>query len=225
MGSFHIHIPRGEISISEMLSRVPRAFRDQAEKGFTILATVSPDHYAEILRAAVVAVQSRRPPLEELEKALDLSKSDISMLFSAAMLTVPVVGQDGGDTSNDFIAAAVRGRIIAENIAEKVRPFVDTVVAERTKITRAIQRGSLPNQVFPSLTNFEVAVDLRMLFEKDAVAEGIAVAVMHLDTDADGEEIWFQASRDQLEQLKDDIEDALKKMGLAETWGQRESKS
>jgi hypothetical protein len=148
----------------------------------------------------------------------------LALLFAAAMLTVPVVGQDGGDTSGEFIAAAVRGRIIAENIAEKIRPFVDAVIAERVQITRAIRRGSLPTQVLPSLASFDVVVDLRMLFEKETVAEGLAVAVMHLDTDSDGEEMRFQASREQLEQLKDDIEDALRKMELAETWGRREPK-
>jgi len=79
MGSFNIHIPSGATSMSDLLSTVPRAFREQAEKGFAILAKVSPEHYGEILRAAVVAVQSRRPPLEELGKALGLPKNDISL--------------------------------------------------------------------------------------------------------------------------------------------------
>jgi len=211
--------------MSDLLSRVPRQFREQAEKGFGILAGVSPRHYAEILRAAVIALESRQPPLEELGRALELPQNDISLLFAAAMLTVPVVGQSGGDSSSDFIAAAVRGRIMPEGLAEKIRPFIDTVVSERAQITRAVRRGSLPRQVMPSLTDVEIVVDLRMLFEKDVVAEGLAVAMMHIDTDENGQEVWFQASRDQLTQLKSDIEDAIKKMELAEAWSRREPKA
>jgi hypothetical protein len=225
MGSFNIPMPGVEHSMSDLLSRVPRQFREQAEKGFAILATVSPHHYAEVLRAAVATLESRQPALEELQKALELSQNDISLLFAAAMLTVPVVGQSGGDSSSEFIAAAVRARIIPEGAAEKVRPFVETVVAERTHITRAIRRAALPRQLLPSLSNVEMLVDLRMLFDKDVVAEGLAVAVVRVETDEDDQQMCFQASREQLGQLKSDIEETIKKMDLAEEWGRREPKA
>jgi hypothetical protein len=47
-----------ERPISEALSGVPRAFKDQARKGFVVLAEVGPNHYAEVLRAVVTTLES-----------------------------------------------------------------------------------------------------------------------------------------------------------------------
>jgi hypothetical protein len=59
IGSFNITIPRSERPVAEIVSRVPRAFRDQAEKGFVVLAEVAKQHYAEILKAVVIALAAR----------------------------------------------------------------------------------------------------------------------------------------------------------------------
>jgi hypothetical protein len=56
--SFNLTIPRLERPISEALSGVPRAFKDQARKGFVVLAEVGPNHYAEVLRAVVTTLES-----------------------------------------------------------------------------------------------------------------------------------------------------------------------
>jgi hypothetical protein len=58
MGSYNFTIPRTERPV-DLLSRMPRAFKDQAEKGFVVLAEVSKQHYAELLRAVVVTLESK----------------------------------------------------------------------------------------------------------------------------------------------------------------------
>jgi hypothetical protein len=223
MGSFNITIPRSERPFAEIVSRVPRVFRDQAEKGFVVLAEVGKQHYAEILKAVVIALESKKAPLENLEKYLNLSKNDLSALFAAAMLTVPILGEGGN--AEEFISTAVKVGLLTQNLVPKIQPFIDTVVAERAQIGRAIRRAALPALVLPFLSNFEVAVDLRMGFEQEAVVDAVSVAVVHIDTDVNGKEIWFQASKQQMEELKSDIEDAIKRMDTAEAWGVRESKA
>ena len=198
---------------------MPRAFRDQAEKGFAVLAELSKQHYAELLRAVVVAIESNKPPLEDLEKNLKISANDLSSLFAAAMLTVPVLSQ--GINAEEFITSAVKTGIIPQNLVSKIQPFVDAVVAERAQIGRAIRRAALPAQVLPYMSDFEVAVDIRLAFEEEAVLEAVPVAIVHIDTDANDEEIWFQASIQQMRKLKSDVEQAIKRMEAAEAWSTR----
>jgi hypothetical protein len=220
MGSFNFTIPRTGRA-TDMLSRMPRAFKDQAEKGFEVLADLSRQHYAELLRAVVVTIQSNKPPLDDLEKSLKLSINDLSSLFAAAMLTVPIIGQ--GINAEEFISSAVKASMIHQDLVAKIQPFVDTVVAERPQIERILRRAALPVQVLPSMSGVEVVVDLRLAFEEGTVLEAVPVAIVHIDTDANGEEVWFQASLNQMRELKSDVEEAIKQMEAAEAWGTRRS--
>ncbi len=223
MGSFNFTIPRFERPIQDILTRMPRAFKEQAEKGFTVLADVGQQHYAEILQAVLVGLESKKAPLEELEKSLKLSINDLSSLFAASMLTVPILGEGG--SAEEFINSAVKVGVIPQSLVPKIQPFVDTVVAQRAQIGRAIRRAALPAQVLPYISNAEIVVDLRMAFEEQAVVEAVPVAIVHIDTDANGQEIWFQGSKQQMQQLKNDIEEAIKQMEAAAAWSRREPKA
>jgi hypothetical protein len=222
MNPLRITVPRLERPIADVLGRMPRSFRDQAEKGFTVLAGVGPQFYAEILQAVLVGLETQEPPLEELQKSLKLPPNDLSALFAAAMLTVPMLGQ--GIDGPEFIDGAVKQGIISQQTASKIKPFIDAVIAQSTPIGKAIRRTALPARVLPYVSNVDIAIDLRIGFEKGAVEDAVPVAVIHIDTDIVGQEIWFQASRQRMLQLKNDIDEALKQMEAAETWSQREPK-
>jgi hypothetical protein len=221
--SLSFTIPRMEGPIPDALTSMPRAFREQARKGFKVLAEVGPQHYAEILQAVIVTLESRRAPLEDLEKHLALSKYDVSSLFAASMLVVPLLSE--GVNADEFAAAATKADLIPLELLPKIKPFIDTVVSERPQIGRAMRRATLPAEVLPFVTDVEIAVDVRLAFEGETVREVAPVAMVHIDTDATGEEIWFQASKRQMERLKGDIDRAIKRMEAAETWSRRESKS
>jgi hypothetical protein len=218
--SFNFTIPRFERPIADILARVPRAFRDQAEKGFVVLAKVSPQHYALILNAVIVTLESKKTPFESLEASLGISKNDLGHMFAAAMLTVPILG-DGG-TAEEFLGQAVKTRLIEQSLVPGLEPFINTIVSERSVISKAIRRSALPAQVFPYFSDIEIAVDLRMGFDGDEVAEAVPIALVHIDTDTSASEIWFQCSKQQMMQLKNDIDAAVKKMEAADTWGKRE---
>jgi len=221
MGSFNVAVP-GSGDPTDVLSRLPPAFRAQAEKGFEVLADVDKQHYGDLLRAVVVTVEGNKPPLEDLENSLKLAKGDVNSLFAAAMLTVPPLAQ--GISQEQFLASIVKAGIVPQSLVPKIQPFVATVIAESAQIARKMRRASLPNQVLPYLSNIEVVVDLRIAFEKEAVSEVVPVAIVHIDTDAYGEEIWFQASIELMRQLRSDVDEAIKRMEAAEAWSNRRSR-
>lgn len=209
--------------MSEALAGAPRAFREQAKKGFKVLAGIGQQHYAEILRAVVLTLESRQPPFEDLAKRLSLSKDDISSLMAAAMITVPLLGNGG--TAEEFTSAAIKVDMLSADLVSEIRPFIQVVVADRSQIGRAIRRAAMPSQVLPFLADVEIVVDLRMAFEDQKISEAVPVAIVHVDTDAEGEEIWFQVSRSQMERLRNDVDAAIKRMELAEAWTLREPAS
>jgi hypothetical protein len=56
MGSLSFTIPRFERPIPDILARIPRQFREQAEKGFAVLAGVGQQNYAVILQARLANI-------------------------------------------------------------------------------------------------------------------------------------------------------------------------
>jgi hypothetical protein len=187
-----------------------------------VLADVAPAHYAEILQAVIVAVEGRKAPISKLSETLRLSLGQTNSLFAAAMLCVSVIGESGN--ADEFMQVTSSAGVIREEAASKVRPFVETIVSQQPQIGRTIRRASLPAQVLPAISNFEVVIDLRLAFDDGAVTDSVPVALLHVDTDAEVEELWFQASREQLQQMRNDIDGALRKMDAAEAWGKREPK-
>jgi hypothetical protein len=205
-----------------MLARLPRAFRDDAEKGFRVLSRIPSEKFEEIIQRAIVMVESRRPPIDGLRASLGLSASDISSVFAAAMLMIPFVGE--GVTTAEFSDAATTAKLIDSEFVAKLKTFFDAFVAQAKPVAEAIKRSSVSDQVLPSFYEMDIAVDMRLAFSGDKVDIAVPVAVLHVDTDAEDRQIWFQCSKQQLAFIRDDIDDALKKMELAESWARREPK-
>jgi hypothetical protein len=212
-------VPNPGRPVTEVISRLPRAFREDAEKGFIVLASVPEKYFNQIVETAISMMETQRPPLEDLQKDLSLNKSDASSLFSAVMVVIPLF--DKSTSANEFLDGAVKTKLIDDAIAPKLRPFVDAVASHASDIATAIKRATLTNQCLPSFYDMDVTVDLRIGFEEGRVDVVVPVALIHLDTDAQKQELWFQASKQQLILIKDDIEAAIQKMDAAEEWGAR----
>lgn len=199
---------------------MPRGFREDAEKGFIVLASLPDKFYDQIVQSAIVMMESQRPPVEDLKKALGLSQADAGSVFSAAMVVVPLFDRTT-TTADDFFDAAIKTKLIDAATYPKVKPFVDRVASHGSEIASAIKKATLADQVLPSFMDLDVTVDLRIGFEEGRVDVAVPIALIHIDTDAEREELWFQCSKQQLLLIKDDIEAALKKMEAAEAWGAR----
>ena len=219
MGAVRFNVPHSGRPVSEVIARLPRSFRDDAEKGFIVLASVPERHYDQIVQSAIIMMESRRPPVEELKKALGLTQSEAGSVFSAAMVVVPLF--DKTTTVDDFFDAAIKTKLIDASTYPKVKPFVDRVASHGSEIASAIKKATLSDEGLPSFMDLDVTVDLRIGFEEGRVDVAVPIALIHIDTDAEREELWFQCSKQQLLLIKDDIEAALKKMDAAEAWGSR----
>ena len=217
--SFNITLPRTDLPLAEALARAPRAFREQAQKGFRVLAGVGKEHYGEIIDAVMRALESKQPSFNELAKSLSLPVDQMGGVLAAALLIVPLLANRG--TPEEFRNEATRTGLLAPDIGQAIEPFAESVVEKRGELRRIMRRAALTAQVMPSLSNVEIAVDVREDFEEHEVYEAVPVAMLHFDTDSNNTEIWFQASKSQMEQLRKDIDVAIKQIETAEVWARR----
>jgi hypothetical protein len=140
-------------------------------------------------------------------------------LLAAAMLIVPLLANRG--TPEEFSSEATKAGFLPADVGQAIVPFSQSVFERRVELARVMRRVALPSQVLPYLSDVEIVVDVRMDFEDQEVYEAVPVAMLHLDTDTNNTEIWFQASKSQMEQLRKDIDAAIKRMEIAESWARR----
>ena len=223
MASFNITIPQVARPISESLGAMPKAFRELAKRGFRVLASIEKIHYPEIMRAVAVTLDTRESPFADLEKTLGRTREELSSLMAAAMVAVPMLGSGG--TTQEFTAAALQADLLETDDVRQVVPFLDAIIADRAHLGRVLRRATASGETLPSLAAFDITVDVRIAFEDQAIVDGVAVVIVHVDTDADGGELWFQASKAQMERLKKDVDTALRRMELATAWVEGRSSS
>jgi len=217
--SFNIVIPRRDMPLGEALARAPRAFREQAQKGFRVLAALGSDHHRAVIDGVMAALENRQSAMTDLGKRLLLSPEQTSGLFAAAMLLVPLLVSRS--SPEEFKAEAIKVGFLPLEVAEGIMPFAGSVLENKEALNRAIRRSSLSSQVWPSLSGVDIVVDVRMDFEDEEVFETMPVAVCHIETDTDKAEIWFQASKSQMEHFRSDLDEAIKRMEIAETWARK----
>jgi hypothetical protein len=68
MGSHSFTIPRARL-MPDVLKGIPKSFRDQAEKGFVVLAEVGPQVYSEIVQAVFKTLDTKNPHLMSSKKS------------------------------------------------------------------------------------------------------------------------------------------------------------
>ena len=115
----------------------------------------------------------------------------------------------------------MQGAKLAEpSQTEGLLEFARLLEGERGEIERRMELGRLESEVLPSLSGLYITVDLRLKFRKSKNL-AVPVAVFHLATDAYQQEVWFQASKSDVERMLKQLKDALDQMESAEKWAAR----
>jgi hypothetical protein len=217
--SFNVTLGRRNMPLSEALARAPRAFREQAQKGFRILSGLGKEQYGLVVDVVIGTLERGQPSLVELGKRLSMTEDETTSLFAAAMIVVPLLINQ--KTPEEFRTEATKAGFLPPEVADASVPFAKSVYEKREALGRVMRRSALPSQVLPTLTNVEIVVDIRMDFEDQEVYEAVPVAMFHIDTDVSNTELWFQASKSQLEHFRDDLSETIKRMEIAETWARK----
>jgi hypothetical protein len=119
-------------------------------------------------------------------------------------------------TADDVVNAG-KGRLFEPAQEVTGKSIVDAIYASREEIKATVDRAQLAGEVLPSLYSLDIAVDMRIRVSEGELKTFVPVAVVHLDTDITGLEVWFQLSRGEVEEMVHKLSRCLEDMKLAET--------
>jgi hypothetical protein len=218
--SFRLNLNDPNITLTEILSRFPPAFKGQFALGIRQIAKLTDkqiSHLLEVVKDSIAATT----PVDDKDVAsrFGMEPEDATaMLLAANILVVTLVP---GKTSPEQMLLQLRNAsVIEEKESSSPIRFLNSVERIRGSVTEALQLSSLVAEGLPILTEFETTVDIRPAFDKEnnTITMAVPVLIMHLDTDKYGAEIWLQINKRQLEKIIDDLKTALHQMNKAEQW-------
>jgi hypothetical protein len=198
------------------IESVPNATRARMREGFGYLSELSPEVRKDLVARVTGTFMSGSNTinLEPLVAATSLKTSQVAAIVTALTATLGIAVQSEA-SSADFLTAS-KGKFFDPEDEAVVTSVVNEVVAGRAEARDAFEVRRLANETLPALSSFDVSVDLRLRFEDSRILDGIPVALIHLDTDATGQEIWFQAARAEVEMMLHELQKTLRQMDLAE---------
>ena len=118
------------------------------------------------------------------------------------LLQVPVSAQD-------FVQAGLDSSAVSEDHAAGLRRFARLVVDARPELQEQANLSRLGNTVLPTLRTFDLALDVRVQVVDSAVARSVPVVLAYVDTDSEGQVIWFQMAESAVRHLRDDLSSML----------------
>jgi hypothetical protein len=217
MGSYRVNISSSARPLADGMRELSARFKADLRVGFAALSTLPNVQYHQLLSMVTDSIGGVAGIKPEEAKALGTTPDEAAALFSAATyMTVTLTWRDV--TAAEFVKTGVSAALIRETDADGLIAFAELVVVQRVGLREILTRARLSSVVLPVLTNFDVTVDVRLGFEDGRVAAALPVVLVHLDSDAEGQEIWFQVNRRQLERLVGDLTTALKEVEIAERW-------
>jgi hypothetical protein len=224
MGSFHLNIgARGPIS--ELFAGMPAGLKGFMREGFASLAKIPQSKRDELMQVILDSIDSGTVGTErEAQTKLGVSADDSRALLTAAGLIASTLSRRD-DSPEALVQELEKAGALDAVDRPAVLRFASDVVAERSTVKQAVERSQLAGSVMPSLMLFESAVDVRLSFDKNRVAFSVPVLMVHIDTDAEGQEMWLQLSRRQVQRVIEDLQEALKQMSSADAWLNKSSKA
>lgn len=219
MPDFSIHIPAGS-PLDENVSGLPDEIKTYLGKGFAALARLPEDKLQALME---VSEENMASPFvasrADIASKLGINAEDVTVLMTAiSFATFTLTSR--ADTPEAFVRALTSANVVLAAHALSALRLAQAIGGKRAALREALERSRIASAVLPSLVQFSTVTDLRLGFEKGQVGFAVPVVVIHLGTDAEGEEIWFQANEKQLENLIKDLEEARRRIDEAEKWAQ-----
>ena len=220
MGSFSVRLPVGTVP-PEFFSDIPKSARNFLKKGFSVVARLYPK-YAEVLPSIAVesVVSGAEPEPSDVGAKLGINLDDARALLGAISFLAVIASAGEKDAVPQTMDALVSAQMLEKDSQGPITSLLTVLQSERTRVSGAVRRSALSSRLLPSLTDLELMIDVRVEFEKDQVGLAVPVLLVHVDTDAAHEELWFQMNKRQVEKAVDDLKQALARLEQAEKWVQ-----
>lgn len=197
---------------------MPTEIREYVKDGFTVLSKLPQQKFDEVRRVTLEAVEAGGNVGEAgLAARLDINKTEVrSLLAATSLFATFLLSRD--EKLGELVTSAVEAKLIRPDDSPAVLMFYEAIERDRPMHKEAMERYRSVSSGLPSLLEFETNVDMRFGFEKGRVGFATPMLLVHLDTDAQGQEVWLHLTKKQVVRVVNELQDALRKMEEAEKW-------
>jgi hypothetical protein len=218
MPTFSLTVSESSGPISDEFAAIPDNLKDRMRKGFSNLPKLSPENSQALVELVLKTLPNRKFQADDdLLSKLGLDPDATASLFTAVAMASLILSNRKED-SEQFTNAAIQARVMNEPDKEHAKAFLEAVIKNRPAFKLALDREQVGQQVLPSISNFETSVEVRLRFNEDQIALAVPVVVIHIDTDSEGQRVWFQLTKSELKQVIEQLQKALRRIEHAERW-------
>lgn len=187
-------------------------------EGFAQLQALDEQKFAKLVAMGEQTLVGSPVPVDRAAADLGVAEGVADLILSASSMTMYACGRYGGElTAADLSGVLVEaGLLTSSDLGAKLEPFFARVLQKHAQLRTDIERQDDARSVLPNMMRFELNVDVRVKFQQNEIRSFIPVVIGHVDTDAEGQLIWFQLTKEQLLRLQDDIKDAVTQVAALE---------
>jgi hypothetical protein len=210
-------MPTPHRSVRDVVADFPDRVKAASRRGFSLASKLPESDRERLIREFVTQLQDGGVgiPIAPIARALGMPNSQAAELVTAMSLVSGLLGSEG--YSAEDVLTGGESQLFDTSNATVARAIVVSILQHAGKSFQSdFERRTLATENLPSLTSFDVTVDLRLKIENEEVKDGVPVAIVHIDTDAANRELWLQLTRGDVKTLIDTLTDAQKRMEVAE---------
>ncbi|MGY2808686.1 hypothetical protein [Bradyrhizobium sp. USDA 4506] len=180
---------KGVEELEGRLSRYPQQALLFFQAGFSSAASLPEEARRHVLAEMISNFQrgTRRLDSSNLRKITGLSENGADQLATVYSLVIGLLSETTA-TPDEFIVAA-ENKVFLEKDRSVAKSIATEVCNARPKIQETVARTRLAGEVLPSLSTFDLSIDVRVRVENGAIGIAVPVAVVHIDTDADNRDL------------------------------------
>ncbi len=208
--------PFGE-QLTQAFESMPPPVRKGIQSGFEVVGQIDPGQVGDLATPALESLRghSTDARLAKLSEKLGLSLDELRWAIAGATMLALALTTSGEDPASVINSLSKSGMV-----SSAAKPGVErlSVALSQAPVAEALEHRRIASEVLPSLTFFEATVDARIGFKEEAIKSIIPIALFHINTDADGQQVWLQATKSQVAEIADDLQRILKKMDAVEEW-------
>jgi hypothetical protein len=204
-----------DVSLSDAVKGLRPPTLSHIRKGVTELGNLDEAILPTVIALARDALKSQiNPDEDQVSKDLNLPPEKAIGIISAASFLSFILSSGRYDLQS-FVREGLEVKLLNEELASKLQPFITAVLKDQPNVKDELEEFSLASEVLPALTTFDLTVDLRLKFKSNKVVQAVPIAIAHLDTDAEGQIVWFQMTSLQVEKLILDLQRVQEKLKAA----------
>ncbi|KVC52319.1 hypothetical protein [Burkholderia stagnalis] len=203
--------------LTDFLKGLPNSAKTSIREGFAQLRSVRQEAFAAMLEAGQHSFAGAPSPLEKLAERIGVPERAADLMMAAVSMTMYACARYEGDLTVEQLTVILKDvELLTVEPNEALRALLQEILTQRQEVRREVERYDDTRSVLPSVIRFDLNVDVRVSFHKNEVKSFVPVVVGHLNTDSEGQLVWFQITKEQLVSMQETLADTLQQINAVE---------